>query len=68
MFLFLLSSIVFVPSLSYVSVILGARYDALIDIWSLGCMMFELLTGDVLFDQRSLLDNSDGVRPCFHSH
>ncbi|KAI8808417.1 kinase-like domain-containing protein [Cladochytrium replicatum] len=30
--------------------ILGAKYDSSADIWSLGCMIFELLTGDYMFD------------------
>jgi serine/threonine-protein kinase SRPK3 len=30
-------------------VILGARYDTSVDLWSLGCVCFELLTGDYLF-------------------
>ena len=29
------------------------RYDTSSDMWSLGCMVFELLTGDLLFDPRS---------------
>ncbi|KAJ6249150.1 hypothetical protein M0813_01750 [Anaeramoeba flamelloides] len=33
-------------------VILGHEYDSSADIWSLGCMIFELLTGDVLFSPK----------------
>ncbi|CUA76801.1 hypothetical protein RSOLAG22IIIB_02277 [Rhizoctonia solani] len=31
-------------------VILGAEWDATADVWSIGCIFFELLTSDVLFD------------------
>ncbi|KAJ3039254.1 serine/threonine protein kinase, CMGC group [Rhizophlyctis rosea] len=33
--------------------ILGAKYDRSADMWSLGCMVFELLTGDYLFDPQA---------------
>jgi serine/threonine protein kinase len=31
-------------------VLLGAKYDTSADIWSLACIVFELVTGDLLFD------------------
>ncbi|KAJ6233984.1 protein kinase superfamily protein [Anaeramoeba flamelloides] len=40
-------------------VILGHGYDKSADIWSLGCMFFELLTGDVLFQPTEGTDYSD---------
>ncbi|GAB4815019.1 hypothetical protein N2152v2_002065 [Parachlorella kessleri] len=46
----------YVQSRSYRSpeVILGAPYDQKIDIWSLGCILAELCTGRVLFQNESL--------------
>jgi serine/threonine protein kinase len=35
-------------------VVLGCGYDAKIDVWSLGCILMELLTGDVLFQNDSV--------------
>ncbi|KAG2432364.1 hypothetical protein HYH02_012937 [Chlamydomonas schloesseri] len=34
-------------------VILGAKYSTPADMWSLACVVFELVTGDLLFDPRS---------------
>ncbi|KAK9464507.1 kinase-like domain-containing protein [Lipomyces arxii] len=34
-------------------VILGARWGASTDVWSMACMVFELLTGDYLFDPQN---------------
>jgi serine/threonine-protein kinase SRPK3 len=34
-------------------VITGAKYCTSADMWSLACITFELLTGDMLFDPRS---------------
>merc|ERR1719247_4076652 len=33
--------------------IIGAGYDTSADIWSLACMIFELVTGDYLFDPKA---------------
>ena len=45
----------YVQSRSYRApeVILGLPYDQKVDIWSLGCILAELLTGNVLFQARS---------------
>ena len=44
----------YVQSRSYRApeVILGLPYDQKVDIWSLGCILAELLTGTVLFQVR----------------
>jgi serine/threonine-protein kinase SRPK3 len=34
-------------------VLLGAKYSTPSDMWSLACLVFELVTGDQLFDPRS---------------
>jgi serine/threonine-protein kinase SRPK3 len=34
-------------------VILGAKYSTPIDVWSMACIVFELLTGDLLFEPHS---------------
>jgi serine/threonine protein kinase len=36
-----------------VQVIIGAKYSTPADMWSLACLIFELTTGDLLFDPRS---------------
>ena len=34
-------------------VLVGAKYDTSADMWSLACLLFELLTGDMLFNPRA---------------
>lgn len=41
-------------------VMLGIEYDTSADLWSLACMIFELITGDFLFDPRKAKDGSYG--------
>lgn len=36
--------------------IINAEYDCATDIWSFACMIYELLTGDYLFDPHSYID------------
>lgn len=38
-------------------VIMGARFDSSADIWSVACIIFELATGDFLFDPHGGRDN-----------
>jgi len=35
-------------------VVLGLAYDTKVDLWSLGCILMELFTGKLLFDNRSV--------------
>ena len=46
----------YVQSRSYRApeVIVGSQYDYRIDVWSLGCILFELYTGNVLFSNNSV--------------
>ena len=38
---------------TFPQVLLGARYSTPADMWSFACLVFELATGDLLFDPRS---------------
>lgn len=39
--------------LLHLQVIIRAGYDCTADVWSFACMVFELVTGDYLFDPKS---------------
>lgn len=39
---------------------LGVDYDTSADLWSFACMVFELITGDFLFDPRKAKDGAYG--------
>ena len=49
-------------------VLLGAKYDTAADMWSLACMVFELITGDLLFDPRSGRDYDRYILSLMLSH
>ena len=38
-------------------VVLGAKFDFAIDMWSLGCILYELVTGKILFPYLSVQEN-----------
>ena len=42
----------FYVSLIIIKVIIGAHYDTSADVWSFACTIFEMLTGDFLFEPR----------------
>merc|ERR1712228_291516 len=44
--------------------ILQCGYDTKTDIWSLGCIIFELITGDYLFDPREKEEDKDNYGYC----
>lgn len=37
-------------------VVLRSKYDKSVDIWGIGCLLFELITGECLFDPESFFD------------
>lgn len=41
-------------------IMLGIDYDVSADLWSFACMVFELITGDFLFDPRKSKDQTYG--------
>ncbi len=45
--------ITFLSPTHVLQVILGSEYNASADMWSMACLVFELVTGDFLFDPKS---------------
>lgn len=43
-------------------VIVGCDYDTTVDLWSTACLIFELVTGDYLFDPRKQDSDEDDAR------
>ena len=39
--------------------LLNSRYKSNVDLWSIGCVCYELYTGDYLFDPHYAIDNTD---------
>lgn len=42
----------FIKASNIIKVITGSKYNTTADVWSLACMLFEMLTGDFLFEPR----------------
>jgi len=47
-------------------VLMGAGYSTPADMWSCACLVFELVTGDLLFEPRSHLDYDKCAFPAPH--
>jgi len=47
------SSSLFRPDIANVGIVLGLPFDTAIDMWSVGCTLYELYTGKILFPGRS---------------
>jgi serine/threonine protein kinase len=45
-------------------VVLGAGYGPSADLWSLACTLFELLTGEYLFDPKQVTPTDSGLTNC----
>ena len=40
-------------------VVLRSKYNTSVDIWAVGCLIYELMTGDCLFDPEAYFDSDD---------
>ena len=42
-------SLLYIPSLSFLHTVIGAKYDFALDMWAVACTLYELYTGKILF-------------------
>ena len=42
-------------------VVLRSKYNKSVDIWGIGCLLFELITGECLFDPESFFDEDSEI-------
>eukprot|EP00808_Paulinella_micropora_P023364 g68549.t1 len=56
------------PSCNFVLKVLGLRYNEMVDMWSVGCVLYEMYTGKILFngeDNNAMLKEFQQISGCF---